>query len=61
MPALEHTAKLGIYSFSCSFKNALFNVVYSIFRCLGMWYLVRNNNSIHEPSLIRRGGLGTEH
>jgi hypothetical protein len=49
MPALEHTAKLGIRSFSCSFKNVLFNVVYSIFGCPGMWFLGRNNNVIHEP------------
>jgi len=49
MLALEHSAKLSICSFSCSFKNALFNVVYSIFRCLGMWFLGRNNNVIHKP------------
>ena len=29
MLALEHAAKLSIGSFSCSFKNALFNVVSS--------------------------------
>jgi len=49
MLALEHAAKLSIRSFSCSFKNALFNVVYSMFRCPGMWFLGRNNTQTHEP------------
>jgi hypothetical protein len=48
MLALEHAAKLSISSFSCSFKNALFNVVYSIFRCPVMWFLGRNNIFTHE-------------
>ena len=49
MLALEHAAKLIICSFSCSFKNALFNVVYSIFRCPVMWFLGRNNILLMNP------------
>ena len=46
MLALEHSAKLSICSFSCSFNNALFNVVYSIFRYFEMWFLKKGMNDV---------------
>ena len=53
MLALEHAAKLSICSFSCSFKNALFNVVYSIFRCPGVRFLICSTKNV---ILFRLGG-----